>query len=111
MEIKFASKELDKRSLYLHTRGSAVSLKDVEDGTIIEPAEIVIYEDTNSKGETNLITSIIDKGGNHFATNSKFFRDELSVIYHLFEDGEDYGIVVRKKVSKGGRTFVTCELA
>ena len=110
MEIKFASKELDKRSLYKHTRGQAVSLKDIEDGTIIEPAEIVVYEDTNSRGETQLITSIMDADGTHYATNSKFFREELSTIYHLM-DPDPYQIIVRKPVSKGGRTFVTCELA
>jgi hypothetical protein len=109
MEIKFASKELDKRSLYIHTRGTAVSLKDVEDGTLIQPAEIVVYEDTNAKGETQMITSIIDANGEHYATNSKYFREELSVIFHLM-DGDPYTISVRKKVSKGGRTFVTCEL-
>lgn len=38
MNILFKSSEnLDKRSLYIHTRGSSISLKDVEDGTVIDP--------------------------------------------------------------------------
>lgn len=110
MEIKWKSAELDKRSLYKHTRASSVSLKDVDDGTIIDPAEIVVYEDTNSKGETNIITSIIDIGGNHFTTNSKYFREEMKTILELM-DGEAFQLIVRKSVSKGGRTFITCELA
>lgn len=110
MEIKWmSSSKLDKRSLYKHTRGSSTSLKDVDDGTVIDPAEIVIYEDTNSKGETNTITSIMDVSGQHFTTNSKFFREELGKIWEIME-GEAFQIIVRKNVSKAGRTFVTCEL-
>lgn len=109
MEIKFASKELEKRSLYKHTRGTSTSLKDVEDGAIIEPAEIVVYEDINSRGEAQTITSIMDADGTHYTTNSNYFREELSIIHHLM-DPEPYQIRVLKRVSKGGRTFVTCEL-
>lgn len=46
-----SSENLDKRSLYKHTRGSSISLKDVDDGTVIEPVEIVVFEDENSRGE------------------------------------------------------------
>lgn len=109
MEIKYSNKELDKRSIYKHTRGSAILLKDLDDGTQIHPVEIVMYDDTNKKGEVNTITSIIDEGGTHFATNSSFFREELEYIINLL-DGEDFEIVVKKAQSKGGRTFVTCEL-
>lgn len=110
MEIKFKSGELDKRSLYIHTRASSVSMKDVEDETIIEPLEIVVYEDENSKGETQLITSIIDVDGTHYSTNSRFFREELKVIWDLMAP-EAFKIKVKKNVSKNGRNFVTCELA
>lgn len=111
MEIKFKSSEdLDKRSLYIHTRASSVSMKDVEDGTIIDPLEIVVYEDKNAKGEAQLITSIIATDGKHYSTNSRFFREELGVIYNLM-CGDPFKIVVKKNKSKAGRTFVTCELA
>ena len=111
MEIKFKSSEnLDKRSLYKHTRGQSVSLKDVEDGTVIDPLEIVVYEDENSKGETQTITSVIDVDGTHYATNSRFFREELGSIFNLMAP-DPFKIIVRKNVSKAGRTFVTCELA
>ena len=110
MEIKFKSSEnLDKRSMYIHTRGRAISLKDVEDGTIIDPAEIVVYTDTNSKGEEQTITSVIAADGKHYATNSRFFREELGNIYKLFAP-DPFQIRVVKQVSKAGRTFVTCEL-
>ena len=110
MNIKWTSTELDKRSLYKHTRASSVSLKDLDDGTIIDPAEIVIYEDVNMRGETNIITSLVDVGGTHYTTNSKYFREELETIIEIM-DGEAFQLIVRKNVSKNGRTFVTCELA
>ena len=111
MNILFKSSEsLDKRSMYIHTRGRAISLKDVEDGTIIEPVEIVVYEDENSKGEMMTVTSIISADGKHYATNSKFFRQELGNIYNLFAP-DPFKIEVCKQVSKGGRTFITCTLA
>ena len=111
MNILFKSSEtLDKRSLYIHTRGSSISLKDVEDGTVIDPCEIVVYEDENGRGEIQTITSVIDVNGKHYATNSRFFREELSNIYNLMVP-DPFKIVVRKNVSKNGRTFVTCELA
>ena len=109
MEIKFKNKELDKKAVYQHTRAHAISLKDVEDGTVITPAEIVVYEDTNSKGEINTITSIVTDDGEHYATNSRFFREELLYIDNLM-DGEEYSIRILKPTSKGGRTFVTCEM-
>ncbi len=111
MNILFKSSDtLDKRSLYIHTRGSSISLKDVEDGTVLEPAEIVVYEDENSRGETMTITSVITTDNKHYATNSRFFREELGVIYNLMAP-DPFKIIVRKNVSKNGRTFVTCELA
>lgn len=110
MEIKYTNKELDKREIYKHTRASATSLKDVNDGEKIAPVEVVIYEDVNSKGEVVTITSVVDANGKHYATNSRFFREELMYLLNLM-DGEEFEIKVKKPVSKGGRTFVTCELA
>lgn len=110
MNILWKSSEaLDKRSLYIHTRGQSISLKDVEDGTVIDPLEIVVYEDENAKGEIQTITSVISTDGKHYATNSRFFREELGSIYNIMAP-DPFQIIVRKNVSKAGRTFVTCEL-
>ena len=110
MNILFQSSDnLDKRSLYIHTRGKSISLKDVEDGTIIDPLEIVVYEDKKSTGEVETITSVIDVDGKHYATNSRFFREELDYIFN-FMAPDPFKIAVRKSISKNGRNFVTCEL-
>lgn len=104
-----SSDNLDKRSLYIHTRGSSISLKDVDDGTVLDPLEIVVYEDENSKGDLQTITSVITVDGKHYATNSRFFREELGNIFNIMAP-DPFKIIVRKNISKAGRTFVTCEL-
>lgn len=109
MEIIFSSKELDKRSLYKHTRGQGTSLKDVDNGTIITPAEIVLYEDTNSRGDLVKIVSIVDATGKHYVSGSPYFCEELLSIAQLMED-EPYKVMIVKKQSKAGRVFTTCEL-
>lgn len=111
MNILFKSSEnLDKRSLYIHTRGQSISLKDVADGTVIDPLEIVVFEDENSRGEIQTITSVISTDGKHYTTNSRFFREELGNIYNIMAP-DPFQIIIRKNISKAGRTFVTCELA
>ena len=109
MKILFTNKDFDKREIYKHTRAAGVSIKDCEDGAIIVPAEVCIYEDVNNNGESVTITSIIDKDGKHYVTNSRFFREELTYILDLMK-GEEFGLVVRNQKIKGGRTFVTCEM-
>lgn len=100
---------LDKRKVYYHTRSQGISLKEIEDGKIITPSEIVVYSDMNAKGEEKLITSVIDKDGVHYTTDSPYFREELMYIADLM-DGEKYDIKIKKQVSKAGRTFTSCEL-
>lgn len=110
MEIKYKSCELDKRSTYIHTRGKAVSIKELADGEIIKPKEIVVYSDVNNKGEEVVVTSIIDENGAHYATNSPYFHDELMYIIELM-DGEPFDIAIQKNVTKAGRVSVSCGLA
>ena len=110
MKIVFPENcNLDKRKVYYHTRSQGVSLKEIEDGTVIAPAEIVVYSDLTSKGEEKLITSVIDKDGVHYTTDSPYFREELTYISDLM-DGDEYEIRIKKQISKAGRTFTTCEL-
>ena len=98
--------ELTCEQLYRHTVARGTSLKNVEDGTIIDVKEIVAY--LNEDG--NKIISILDNDNLHYVSNSSIFREELEKIVDIFGAG-GIKIRVRKYVSKAGRTFVTCELA
>lgn len=109
MEIKYQNKPLDDYAIYDHTRAHSTQLKDVEDGLVITPDEVCVYTDLNNKGEEVTITSIIDSEGIHYTTNSPNFLKEFMFIANLMKD-KPYRVVVRKPVSKGGRTFITCEL-
>lgn len=107
VEIAYpVGKELTKEQMYRHTVARGLSLKNVEDGTVIPVKEIVCY---NSE-DGNKIISILDTDNLHYVSNSSIFRDELAKIVDIFGDS-GINIRIKKYVSKGGRTYVTCELA
>lgn len=110
MEIIFSSNpNMDKKRMYAHTRATSVSLKDVDAGTVIKPMEIVIFEDTNNRGEVNKVVSIVDANRQHYTSNSPYFIDELQYISNLMGE-EEYEIRIIKNKSKAGRTYTTCEM-
>lgn len=104
-----AEKEFTPREIYKHTHNKAKSLKDEKEGLIIEPVDVIFYEEKNSKGETINICSILAKDGNYYSTSSKYFTEEFEDIINLF-GAEEFAVKLLKPTSKGGRTFVTCEL-
>ncbi len=113
MKITYQSCDLDGYAIYDHTRGESVSLKDIDNGALFSPAEIVCYTDVNSKGEEKEICSVITAEGTHVTTDSPYFREELLHIASLAEQGlidKQYTVRVVKQISKGGRTFTTCAL-
>lgn len=108
--------QLTKEQLYWHTVARGESLKNVDDGTLIKVNEIVAYDNENGDKIISILGHKWDKEVNafeearsHYASNSGIFRDELAKIVEIF--GTDITIRIRKNVSKGGRTYVTCELA
>lgn len=110
MEIIYSNRELDKRRLYAHTRAEAIPLKEIADGEIINPMELVIYTDIDNTGEIKELVSIADDQQRHFASSSPSLIRELKAIIELMGD-EPYQIKIRKRLSsKGGRTYTTCEL-
>ena len=98
-------KELTREQLYRHTVARGTSLKKLDDGTEIMVKEIVAFEDDDG----SKIISILDTDNRHYVSNSSIFREELSKIVDIFGD-TGIRLIIRKDVSKSGRTFVTCEL-
>ena len=108
--------ELTKEQMYRHTVARGESLKNLEDKTLIMVDEIVSY--VSEKGDK--IISMLGYQWNentgtfdvltHYVSNSGIFRDELAKIVEIF-GSSGITLRIRKNVSKGGRTFVTCELA
>lgn len=109
--------ELTKEQMYRHTVARGESLKNLDDKTLIMVDEIVSY--VNEKGDKiisilgyqfNTDTGNYDSALTHYASNSGIFRDELAKIVEIF-GSSGITLRIRKNVSKGGPTYVTCELA
>ena len=98
-------KELTREQLYRHTVARGTSLKKLDDGTEIMVKEIVAFEDENGQK----IISLLDSDNRHYVSNSSIFREELAKIIDIFGN-TDLRLIIRKDVTKSGRTFVTCEL-
>ena len=105
IKITYPETELSREQLYRHTVARGTSLKDVDDGTKILVKEIVSYEDADGQK----IISMLDEENKHYVSSSTIFREELAKIVDIF-GSTGITLVIRKIVSKGGRTYVTCEL-
>lgn len=104
-KITYPQTELTREQLYRHTVARGTSLKDVVDGTEINVKEIVSYE----TDEGQKVISILDENNRHYVSSSSIFREELAKIVEIFGDA-GIKLIIRKIVSKTGRTYVTCEL-
>lgn len=109
MAILYSNKELDKRRLYAHTRAEAIPMKELADGEILDPVELVIYEEVGNDEEPKKLISILDAEGRHFASSSGTLIREVEAIIELME-GEPYQLKIRKRKSNNGRIYTTCEL-
>lgn len=108
--IKTYPEIMDKKTLYSLTRGQSMSVKDVDDRTVITPAAFVVYEDTDKDGKMNEVLAIRDKeSGEVFTTISPTFkRDFFDIVDFMGED--DYSIRTVHGTTKAGRDFVTCTM-
>lgn len=108
--IKMYPETMDKKTLYSLTRGQSMSVKDVDDRTVITPEAYAVYEDTDKDGKTNEVLAIRDKeSGEVFTTISPTFKREFfDIVDFMGEDG--YSIRVVHGTTKAGREFVTCTM-
>lgn len=98
----------DKRLMYKLSRSESTSLQKVA-GEEITPKAWMVREDTNHKGENVTVLSIVDDNNNVYSTISKTFMSEFDEINRIM-DGEDFSVLVKAGVTKGGKDFITCEL-
>ena len=112
IEIKETSRELTKVEKYLMTQSPEIqSLKDVEDGSVINVTAFCRFEDIKEdSGEAVDLLAILDDSDNSYVTQSATFIRSFMDIVKLFEAGE---IIPVKKISataKNGRPYVNCVL-
>lgn len=105
--------ELDKKTMYKLTHADGVNVKDCENGDVVKVYKFALYDETkpdkNGNEKTDTVLSILDENMVKYHTISPYFIDSFMEILEIF--GEDLpGIAICKKVSKGGRTFVSATI-
>lgn len=112
MKVLASTEGLDNRQQYkLYKPVNPMSVKDVEDGTLITVSQWMNYEDTNHDGVIVNILSIFDETtGITYQTNSSTFTREFGDMQSLLGD-EGLQIIKKSGVTKADRPFVTCVLA
>lgn len=108
--IKAFPAELDQRTIYKMMKSPYVNKMSDADGSILEVAAWIAYNDTDSRtGEIREILIIQTPDGEMFGTVSRVFQREFKDIAKFF--GDDVGAIkVISGKSKAGRNFITCSV-
>lgn len=110
--LRKSSEDMTKKDIYNMTRGAEiVSIKDVDDGTVITPAHHILFNDVKEDtGDISEILAIMDTDGTVYCTQSATFKGSFAEINTLM-DGDDYSIKKLSGTTKAGRPYVNCTLA
>ena len=110
MKILEMSREFTDIEQYLMTLSPAIeSMKNVADGTKICVDGILLFEDTNSKGEKNEIMSIITPDKKAYSCQSATFKRSLRDIRNIMGE-KKFTIIKTSGVTKNDRDFINCIL-
>ena len=110
MKVIEKSREFNKVEEYLMTLSKdCISCKDIEDGTKIDVAGYLVYEDTNSKDEEVEILSIITPNKEVFSTQSATFKQSFKDMFEMME-GAQFTIIKKSGTTKAGRPYIDCSL-
>lgn len=110
IEIKRTSRELSKVEVYRMTLDNAIlSCKDLPDGTEIEVAAWLEYDDEKENGKVESIFSILSTSGQVYACTSKTFSRNVLEIADVFGD-DTYTVVKQSGVTKSGKNFIYATL-
>lgn len=114
MNIIGKSNEMNVRDLYFHTMNPLVEKMVDHAGETIEMDGWVIYDGSDSPEKIRPILCVKTTSGAYLASNSATFVKAFQDIVDLFNasmDGESFTrFKVCKRISKGGREFITCML-
>lgn len=123
MKIINKSRDFTAKEIYNMTQDSAVmSVKNVDDGAIINVNGYIVFEDTDHDGKTTEILSIIGADNETgevvvWACQSATFKRAFSDIIDIAEDSgidisnEPIAIQKLSGTTKAGRGYVNCRWA
>lgn len=111
VEIVNQSREFTEVEKYLMTIAPSIkSMKEVEDGTVIEVDGTLTFNDTKEDtGETVEILSIITPDLQVYSCQSKTFKRSLEDISNIM-DGKKFAIVKISGKTNAGRDYINCTL-
>lgn len=114
MEIIKKSAGLTSADLYALTKGNDVRKMSDAKGEVLDVLKFVLYRDEDQNGNPMTVLSVETVSGAKYATNSKTFTRNFADILAIFDDGGDEyptRFVVGSGRSKGGRDYLTCDIA
>ena len=96
--------------------GSSISMKDLDNGTVLNAIGVLQYMDTvdtYGKPQEVTITTIFTSDGNSYASVSDSVAKAGSNLIDLVNDLglEEYTVRVIKETSKGGNEYLNLQLA
>ena len=110
MNIVERSREFTKVEEYLLTLNRAmISVKDIDDETVIPVKDYCIYNDINAKGEEVVILTILTPDNMVYCTQSETFKRSFHDIFNIM-DGNPFSIKKVSGTTKAGRPYVDCVL-
>lgn len=110
MRIISSSRELTAIEKYCMTSDpEIVSLKDVEDGQILDIVATCVFEDEKEDG-TVIITTLMCEDGKVYSTQSVTFIREYEKILEIVGNDQPVSVIKRKGTSKSGRDFIYCTM-
>lgn len=114
MEIIRKTEGLTSADLYSLTKGNDVRKMADFEGETLDIIKYVLYKDTNTSGEENVVLAVETLAGAKIATNSKTFVRNFSDILAIYEaSGEPLPtrFIVGSGKSKANRKYLTCDIA
>lgn len=114
MEIKKCNFDLTNKKLaYKLTKSSGVMVQEAPDGVSVPIQHWAIYNDPKESKDgslrDNLVLSFIDNAGVKYSTISATFIREFLDIVAIMEP-DPFAILLVHGTTKGGKSFVSCEL-
>lgn len=111
INIKTVSRDFTDVEKYLMTISPAiVSMKDVEDGTSIDVAGVLMFEDVkDTTGEVVEVMSIITPENKVYSCQSATFKRSINDISTIMGN-TPFSVIKTSGKTKAGRDFINCVL-
>lgn len=110
VEITYSSREFDEIEKYMLTISpEIVSMKEVEDNTVINVDGFLEFKDIKDNGESSDIMSILSQEGLVYALQSNTFKNSMHDIFNIM-NGKSFPIRKISGKTKAGRDYINCIL-